>query len=237
MSQQQYALEKLQSIQSRINAAEDIAGRVKGSVRLIGASKKQTPELITAFAEAGLRNTGENYLQEGVQKRTQLAQLDLQWHFIGHVQSNKTKPIAEHFGWVHGVDRAKIARRLASQNPKPEPIKLLIQINLDNEDSKSGASVNDAPALANEICQLLQTNSEGGGAELRGFMAIPAANNDLNQQRATFAKARKLMLQTNQRYGLGLTELSMGMSGDLEAAIAEGATMVRIGTDLFGARK
>lgn len=238
MSQQQYAQEKLQSIQARIRAAERDFGRETGSVTLIGASKKQTSELISAFANAGLRNAGENYLQEGIDKRSTLTDLELTWHFIGHIQSNKTKLIAEHFDWVHGVDRLKIANRLATQNPKTQPIQLLIQINLDNEDNKSGVSPEQAPELADQVHQLSNSSGiESGGAHIRGFMAIPQATQQFSEQRATFAKAQELLALTNQRYGLSLTELSMGMSGDLEAAIAEGATMVRIGTSLFGARK
>lgn len=237
MSQQQYAAKKLQAIQARIRAAEAEFGRVTDSVTLVGASKKQDPELIHAFANAGLSNVGENYLQEGVEKCTALSELGLIWHFIGHVQSNKTKPIAENFDWVHGVDRLKIAQRLANQNTKPAAIKLLIQVNLDDEGSKSGVSADQAAELANQIAQLSATTTNSGGAEIKGFMAIPKARSEMSEQRATFAKAQALLALTNQRYGLGLTELSMGMSGDLEAAIAEGATMVRIGTDLFGARK
>ncbi len=251
MSQQQYAQEKLELIQSRIVAAERNAGRVTGSVTLIGASKKQSTDLITAFASAGLQNVGENYLQEGIAKRQDILALgqseespsagefdSLTWHFIGHIQSNKTKPIAQHFSWVHGVDRVKVARRLAEQNPRATAINILIQLNLDAESSKSGVDLKNASQLADEVAQLLETlNLEHGGAQLRGFMAIPMARDSFDEQRATFARAQELLTLTNQRYGLKLNELSMGMSGDLEAAIYEGATMVRIGTDLFGARR
>ncbi len=238
MSQQQYAQEKLQFIQARISEAEQKHNRATDSVTLVGASKRQEIELIKAFANAGLCHTGENYLQEGIDKRSALTELKLTWHFIGHIQSNKTKSIAEHFDWVHGVDRLKIAQRLAAQNPRSTPIKLLIQINLDNEDSKSGVSVEKAPELADQIQQLNHCSQiTRGGVSLKGLMAIPKAKDHIDEQRATFAKAQELLALTNQRYGLSLTELSMGMSGDLEAAIAEGATIVRIGTDLFGARK
>ncbi len=244
MSQQQYAQQKLQAVSARIAKAEQAIGRAPGSVTLIGASKKQSPERLAAFVQAGLSDLGENYLQEAISKQSELTSLTPTWHFIGQIQSNKTKAIAQHFTWVHGIDRLKIARRIAQQNSHTQPIKLLIQLNLDGENSKGGVSVEQAPALADEIAQCLQhlspdnaLDSSYSGAELRGFMAIPMARADQAQQRATFARAQETLTLSNQRYDLGLNQLSMGMSGDLEAAIAEGATMVRIGTDLFGARE
>lgn len=229
MSQQQNNLEKLNAVKKRIASAEQLAGRSAESVRLIGASKQQTADLITRYVESGLTDIGENYLQEAISKYNEINEPDLNWHFIGQIQSNKTKLIAQYFSWVHGVDRLKIAQRLASQNPHKKPIHILLQLNLDNETSKGGVSLNDAPALADQIANL-------DGVSMAGFMAIPKARKHADEQRAVFAQAYELLQQTNQQYGLQLQELSMGMSGDLEAAIAEGSTMVRIGTDLFGAR-
>lgn len=228
MSQQLKVQEKLEAIRSRIRLAEIQAGRPANSVTLIGASKKQTSDLIALFNEAGLRHCGENYLQEAIEKQAALNSHDIEWHFIGQIQSNKTKLIAEHFTWVHGIDRLKIASRLASQSAKP--IKLLIQINPDEETSKGGVPLSEGAELADQIAQL-------DNVEIRGFMTIPQAEKNPDRQKSTFAKVHELLVQTNQRYSLDLNQLSMGMSGDLEAAVSEGATMVRIGTDLFGARK
>jgi len=229
MTNLEYAAKRLNKIRNRIQAAEQASGRVIGSVKLIGASKRQTPELIEPFYRCGLRSIGENYLQEALNKRAALADLNLEWHFIGQIQSNKTKSIAENFSWVHGVDRLKIAQRIAKQNPNRQPIQLLLQVNVDAEDSKGGVSIEQAGALSNQITEL-------EGINLRGFMLIPEARKRESEQRKVFANAYELLAQTNQRYGLSMDSLSMGMSGDFEAAIAEGSTMVRIGTDLFGAR-
>jgi len=147
----------------------------------------------------------------------------------GSIQSNKTKQIAQHFNWVHGIDRFKIAQRLANQNPHPHAIKALIQINPDHELSKAGVSLAEAAELADAIAQIDKL-------ELHGFMMIPMPRDKQSEQRRVFAKAKELLETTNQQYGLNLKHLSMGMSGDLESAIAEGSTMIRIGTDLFGAR-
>ena len=234
MSQPQYAQEKLLAMQERIKQAVLAANRDPGCVRLIGASKQQTPELISEYLKLGLCSLGENYLQEATTKIDALSPFKPSWHFIGQIQSNKTKVIAQHFQWIHGVDRLKIAKRLAAQNPQEQCLKLLIQLNLDDEQSKAGVSLEEAPALADEIAQHI---AEDGKAELRGFMAIPKARDSKTDQAVIFAKARELLATTNQRYGLQMDQLSMGMSGDLEAAIQEGSTMVRIGTDLFGARK
>ena len=234
MSQQQYALEKLQAVTERLERAMQATNRSDACVRLIGASKQKPAELIANYIKHGLVNLGENYLQEGLGKIESLASLNPTWHFIGHIQSNKTKLIANNFDWVHGVDRLKIAKRLATQNSTEGTLKILIQLNLDNEDTKGGVIASKAPEIANEIAQYYASQA---GAELKGFMAIPKARQSHSEQRATFARARELLVLTNQQYGLELDELSMGMSGDLEAAVAEGSTMVRIGTDLFGARK
>jgi pyridoxal phosphate enzyme (YggS family) len=229
MSNSDYAKQKLTTVLARIASACEANLRQLDSVRLVGASKKQSAELIQQFADSGLHDFGENYLQEAIDKQCQLPDLRTNWHFIGQIQSNKTKLIAQHFDWVHGIDRLKIAQRLATQHGRQAPIKLLIQLNADDEDSKGGVALSDAAELAQEIANL-------EGASLRGFMMIPMAREQQDQQRAVFAQARELLEHCNQQYGLNLDQLSMGMSGDLESAIAEGSTMVRIGTDLFGAR-
>ena len=229
MSNLEFAKQRLATVKQRIQSACSAAGREKTEVTLIGASKKKDAKLLQSFRKAGLNHIGENYLQEAISKQETLHNEQFNWHFIGAIQSNKTKLIAQHFDWVHGVDRVKIALRLAQQNQKTKPIKTLIQINPDQEQSKAGVTLEKASELADSISQIDKL-------ELHGFMMIPMAKETETEQRKTFAKARKTLETTNQRYGLRLTHLSMGMSTDLEAAIAEGSTMVRIGTDLFGAR-
>lgn len=229
MSNCQFASQQLAKVLSRIQKACDAAGRAASEVRLVGACKKQPPELVGAFLDHGLRDLGENYVQEALDKQATLTSDALEWHFIGHLQSNKTKLVAQHFDWVHGVDRLKIATRLAEQRQHKQALKILLQINADQEQSKSGVTPNDAPSLCAQIAEL-------PGVKLMGFMLIPMAREAQSEQQAVFAKAKTLLDATNQRYGLVMQQLSMGMSGDLEAAIAEGSTMVRIGTDLFGAR-
>lgn len=230
MSNRDYASTQLAKVLTRIQNACAAAGRDSNSVRLIGASKRQAPELIHAFAEAGLTDVGENYLQEAQEKQSQLGNTALEWHYIGQIQSNKCKPIAEHFSWVHGVDRLKVAQRLHQHTPTERaPLKVLVQINIDDEQSKAGVSVQQAPDLCAKISELDKLT-------LCGLMLIPAPQPDPERQRATFTQARDLLNHINQRHGLNLTELSMGMSNDLEQAVMAGSTMVRIGTDLFGAR-
>ncbi|MFT5574467.1 MAG: pyridoxal phosphate enzyme (YggS family) [Cryomorphaceae bacterium] len=229
MSNLDYAAKQLNKIRNRINDAAQAVGRDADSIRLIGASKVQPPELIADFATKGLRDIGENYLQEAIDKKAQLSRQDLQWHFIGHIQSNKTKLIAQNFDWVHGVDRLKIAARLGQHSLPAEPVNILVQINLDAEQSKSGVVPSEVAELCDQISQL-------SNVSLRGFMTIPKPRKDFDAQKAAFQTAQELMLSTNQRYGLSLDQLSMGMSNDLEAAIAAGSTMIRVGTALFGAR-
>ncbi len=229
MSNPDYASQKLSLVSARIARACENCNRSQNAVTLIGASKKQSPALISDFIDAGLTALGENYLQESIEKQAQLNERHADWHFIGQIQSNKTKPIAQHFTWVHGVDRLKVAARLAQQHQHAEPINLLIQLNPDEEHSKAGVAIKEAAQLADQIAAL-------DGANLRGFMMIPKARDSFSEQRRVFAQANELLQQTNQRYGLHLDQLSMGMSGDLEAAIHEGSTMVRVGTDLFGPR-
>jgi pyridoxal phosphate enzyme (YggS family) len=219
----------LKQVQKRISAAEQEFSREAGSVLLLAVSKTKPSEDLLAAYHAGQRAFGENYLQEAIDKMEQLADLDIEWHFIGPIQSNKTRPIAEHFDWVHSVDRHKIAQRLNDQRPEHlPPLNICIQVNTSGESSKSGCTPEEARALVEKISSLPRLR-------LRGFMTIPAAIEDPRQQRVPFHQLGQLRDQLNQS-GFSLDTLSMGMSGDMEAAIAEGATIVRIGTDIFGAR-
>jgi len=213
-------------VSSRIHAATLAANRAENSVHLLAVSKtKPAQDLREAYA-AGLRDFGENYLQEALGKQLELADLPLIWHFIGPIQSNKTRAIAEHFDWVHSVDRLKIAQRLSEQRPADlPPLNICIQVNVSGEASKSGCTPADLPALANAINALPRL-------KLRGLMAIPEPTEDRAAQDAAFAAVQSLQASLN----LPLDTLSMGMSHDLESAIAQGATWVRIGTALFGAR-
>ncbi|WP_273810129.1 MULTISPECIES: YggS family pyridoxal phosphate-dependent enzyme [unclassified Pseudomonas] len=214
------------TVLERIAAASRTAGRDPATVGLLAVSKTKPAAALREAAAAGLRDFGENYLQEALDKQPALADLPLVWHFIGPIQSNKTRAIACHFDWVHSVDRLKIAQRLAEQRP-PErgPLNICLQVNVSGEASKSGCHPDDLPALAAAVSQL-------PNLRLRGLMAIPEPTEDPASQRAAFARLRTL----NEALNLDLDTLSMGMSQDLEAAIAEGATWVRVGTALFGAR-
>jgi len=219
----------LQSVRSRIAAACAQTGRDAATVTLLAVSKNQPAGAVRAAHAAGQRAFGENYVQEGVDKIAALADLpDLEWHCIGPLQSNKTRLVAEHFDWAHGVDRLKIAERLSAQRPagKP-PLNVCIQVNIDGGSSKSGVAPADAPALAQAVHGL-------PGLRLRGIMTLPDLAPEL-EMRAQHARARQLFDALRQA-GLPLDTLSMGMSADLEAAIAEGATLVRVGTAIFGAR-
>jgi pyridoxal phosphate enzyme (YggS family) len=218
--------ENISTLAERIHTAAKAAQRDPASVGLLAVSKtKPASELREAYA-AGLRDFGENYLQEALGKQTELSDLPLIWHFIGPIQSNKTRAIAENFAWVHSVDRLKIAQRLSEQRPADlPPLNICIQVNVSGEASKSGCTPEDLPALAQAISALPHLR-------LRGLMAIPEPTEDSDEQNAAFAAVRTLQDQLN----LPLDTLSMGMSHDLEAAIAQGATWVRIGTALFGAR-
>lgn len=227
--------DQLAKVTARIHQAATAAGRNPQTVQLIAVSKTQPVQALAEAYAWGQRAFGENYLQEALDKQIQLATREgiesdsLEWHFIGPIQSNKTRPIAEHFAWVHSVDRLKIAQRLSDQRP-PElpPLNICVQVNIDDEMTKSGVSLAQLPALVAAISQLPRL-------QLRGLMAIPAATNNPTQQRAAFAKLRVARDDLNVQ-GYNLDCLSMGMSGDMEAAIAEGATFVRVGTDIFGAR-
>jgi len=218
--------ENISTLAERIRQAAQVAQRDPSSVRLLAVSKtKPASDLREAYA-AGLRDFGENYLQEALGKQAELSDLPLIWHFIGPIQSNKTRAIAENFAWVHSVDRLKIAQRLSEQRPAElPPLNICIQVNVSGEASKSGCTPEDLPALAHAISAL-------PNLRLRGLMAIPEPTEDSDEQNAAFAAVRDLQHNLN----LPLDTLSMGMSHDLEAAIAQGATWVRIGTALFGAR-
>jgi pyridoxal phosphate enzyme (YggS family) len=220
----------LTSVRERIAAACAQAARPADSVRLVAVSKTFPAEAIEAAAAAGQRDFGENYLQEALPKLEHCAGRGLVWHFIGPIQSNKTRPIAEHFDWVHTVEREKIARRLSEQRPAHlPPLHVCIEVNVSGEASKSGVTPQEAPALARAVAALPRL-------KLRGLMAIPEPGDDAGLQRQRFASLRALRDQLNAE-GLALDTLSMGMSADLEAAIAEGATIVRVGTAIFGERQ
>jgi pyridoxal phosphate enzyme (YggS family) len=223
------AAARLQNIRQRIENACAAAGRKAVEVALLAVSKRQGADKIAALNELGITAFGENQLQEALDKQQQLESLALQWHFIGAIQSNKTRAIANHFQWVQSVDRPRILRRLANQRP-PElpPLNILLQVNIDREPQKAGAD----PA---EIPQLAALAGELDNVRLRGLMAIPKLTPDRDQQRDSFQRVR-LIYEELLGAGHDLDTLSMGMSADLEAAIEAGSTMVRIGTDLFGPR-
>ncbi len=219
----------LESVKRRIVVATAAAGRPADSVRLLAVSKTHPAAALREAHAAGQTAFGESYVQEAVEKVAALADLSLEWHFIGPLQSNKTRPVAEHFAWVHSVDRLKIAERLAAQRPVGlPPLQVCLQVNVSGEASKSGATLEEAPALAKAVAAL-------PGLTLRGLMTIPRPTDDPAEQRAQFRLLRELFEKLRGE-GLPLDTLSMGMSHDLEAAIAEGATLVRVGTALFGER-
>jgi len=219
----------LQAVRQRIESATRAAGRLPQSVRLLAVSKMFPPEVVREAAQAGLRDFGENYVQEGVEKIRELSALGLTWHFIGPIQSNKTRLIAERFAWVHVVEREKIAARLAAARPSGMPaLNVCLQVNLGAEASKGGVTPAELPALAAAVARLPRL-------KLRGLMCLPPEESEPARQRAWFAQLRALRDELNGD-GAGLDTLSMGMSGDFEAAIEEGATVVRVGTALFGLR-
>ncbi len=219
----------LQAIHQRIADAAARSGRPAGAVSLLAVSKTVTADAVRALAAAGQRDFGESYVQEALQKMAGLADLPLVWHFIGPVQRNKTTAIAMHFDWVHSVDRLLIAERLSAARPEQRGVlNVCLQVNVSGEAGKSGVAPDDAAALAAQVARLPRLR-------LRGLMAIPRATSDRATQHAQFAALRHCMEAMN-RNGAGLDTLSMGMSGDLEAAVEEGATIVRVGSALFGAR-
>jgi len=225
----QNSLEQLRKVRNRIEAATQAAKRNVDSVTLLAVSKAQPANSIRVVAEAGVRDIGESYLQEALGKIEELKDLSLTWHFIGRVQANKTRVIAAHFDWVHGVDRLKIAERLSEQRSfHAPPLNVCLQVNIGGEDSKGGVNPSELPPLVAAVGALPRL-------KLRGLMCIPPDEDDPARQRMWFAAMRRALEEVNAA-GAGLDTLSMGMSGDFEAAILEGATIVRIGTALFGER-
>ena len=222
----------LQAVHERITKAARVAGRDPGAVRLLAVSKTFPPDAVAAAHAAGQRAFGENYVQEALDKIESLRALrgDLEWHFIGPIQSNKTRAVAEHFDWVQSVDRLKIAQRLSEQRPSAlPPLNVLLQVNISGEASKSGVGPGEVEGHAREVARLPRLR-------LRGLMAIPEPDSDPVRQRAPLAAMRRLYERLRAN-GLALDTLSMGMSADLEAAVLEGSTMVRIGTAIFGERE
>lgn len=219
----------LEAVRTRIADACRAAGRDPAGVTLLAVSKKHSAEAVRALAGQGQRDFGESYVNEAVDKIRALADLELCWHFIGPLQSNKTREVAEHFDWVHSVDRPRVARRLSEQRPAERgPLDVCIQINIDREPDKSGADPDEARALAKLVHTL-------PGLRLRGLMAIPRADAE-DRNRAAFHNLA--MTLSHWRHTMpGLDTLSMGMSGDYDVAIEEGATLIRLGTALFGARE
>jgi pyridoxal phosphate enzyme (YggS family) len=219
----------LQAVRARIAAACLAAGRPADAVQLLAVSKTWPAASVREALAAGQRAFGENYVQEGVAKAAEMAGAGLEWHFIGPLQSNKTRLVAENFAWTHSVERLRIAERLAAQRPaRLAPLQVCIQVNVSGEASKSGCAPDEAAILARAVAAL-------PGLRLRGLMAIPEPTDDVALLRSRFALLRQLRDRINAD-GLPLDTLSMGMSEDLEAAIMEGATMVRVGTAIFGQR-
>lgn len=223
----------LQAVRERLAAAARQAGRAPDDVVLLAVSKTFGADAVIEAADAGQHRFGENYLQEALDKmtavRTLRPELLLEWHFIGPIQSNKTRPVAEHFDWVHSVDREKIAQRLSDQRPAHlPPLNICLQINISGEASKSGMTPDEALELAPRVATLPRL-------KLRGLMAIPEPEEDFERQRAPL-RALRLLMERLRAQGLALDTLSMGMSADLDAAVMEGATIVRIGTAIFGQR-
>lgn len=221
--------ENLALIRNLLATAATEANRDLDSIRLLAVSKKQPLEKVVEAAAAGQREFGENFVQEGLDKMQAASNADLTWHLIGHLQSNKTRVVAEYFDWVHTIDKLKTAKRLSQQRPAHlSPLNICLQVNIDDEPGKSGVSVDAVRPLAVACAEL-------PGIRLRGLMCLPAIREDFAAQREPFARLRRIQ-EDLQSGGLSLDTLSMGMSGDFRAAIFEGATIVRIGTALFGER-
>jgi PLP dependent protein len=219
----------LMQIQHNISKICQKYHRDPEKIQLLAVSKTKSAAQIRQAYIAGQTIFGENYLQESIDKIYELRDLEIEWHFIGTIQSNKTRELAQHFSWVHSVDRLKIAHRLSQQRPQSlPPLNICLQVNISNENSKSGFSAEEVIAVANEVSALKNLN-------LRGLMVIPAKANSLSEQRKIFSRTHSLFNVLNKKHPQFDT-LSMGMSGDMEAAIAEGSTMLRIGTAIFGAR-
>lgn len=221
--------ENLHTLQQQIARYCQQYQRLPSAVRLLAVSKTKPVEDIRAAFDAGQDCFAENYLQEALQKIQSLQDLPIEWHYIGAIQSNKTRELAAHFDWVHSVDRLKIAHRLSEQRPDSMgDLNICVQVNISHEASKSGATLEQLDTLVDEIIQLPRLR-------LRGLMAIPAQADTLEAQRAIFAQMRQILQRLQQRHP-SLDTLSMGMSNDIEAAIAEGSTLLRVGTAIFGAR-
>jgi len=219
----------LQAVRARIVKAASDAGRSPEEVELLAVSKTWPVGCVIAAAQAGQRAFGENYVQEGVDKALATVDLDLAWHFIGPLQSNKTRLVAEHFAWVHSLERLKIAERLSAQRPvELPPLQVCVQVNVSGEASKSGCMPGETVALCQAVAALPRLT-------LRGLMTIPEPADDFAAQRAPFRRLREIFEQVRAA-GIPLDTLSMGMSHELEAAVTEGATIVRIGTAIFGER-
>ena len=222
--------ENFRKIQDLLAQAAADAGRSREEIRLLAVSKEKPVECVLEAASAGQRDFGENFVQEGLKKMDEAGRDDLIWHFIGHLQANKTKPVAERFHWVHTVDRLKIAERLSRQRPiYANDLNICIQVNIDEEAAKAGVPAAEVPQLAQAVSALR-------GLRLRGLMCIPAVRQGFVEQRKPFAKMRMLS-ESLRESGISTDTLSMGMTADYAAAIHEGATIVRIGTALFGARE
>ena len=219
--------ENLAQVRHRLHKAEQLAGRPEGSAHLLAVSKTWPAAALAEAYQDGQREFGENYVQEALAKQDELQGYEIVWHFIGPIQSNKTRPLAERFDWVHTVDRPKIAQRLSEQRPAHlAPLNVCIQVNVSDEPSKAGVRLEELAALAEAVTQLPRLR-------LRGLMAIPAPSANLDAQRLSFRMLREAL----EGLGIaGMDTLSMGMSGDLESAVMEGATLVRVGSAIFGER-
>jgi pyridoxal phosphate enzyme (YggS family) len=229
MTSQTTILDNLQTVQAQIATLERRHGRAEGSVRLLAVSKTKPFQMVQLAAQSGQRAFGENYIEEGIDKQTQLADPSLEWHFIGNIQSNKTRLVARHYQWVQSVDRQKIVNRLSAQRPEElPPLNVCIQLNIDAETTKAGCQPAEIDALSEAIAEAPQL-------VLRGLMAIPAPRHTLDEQREVFARLHDIYRAMQQQHAR-VDTLSTGMSADMEAAIAEGSTMVRIGTAIFGQR-
>ncbi|MEB8431610.1 YggS family pyridoxal phosphate-dependent enzyme [Cocleimonas sp. KMM 6892] len=223
--------DNLQTIGAKLKKYSLQYNRAENSVKLLAVSKKHDSTKIREAYECGQRAFGENYVQELWDKYQELSDLDIEWHFIGPLQSNKTKKIAEIADWVHTIDRLKIAQRLNDQRPENlDPLSVCIQLNISGEESKSGLSIDEVTNVAKEIIKLPHLT-------LRGLMVIPAPEDDFDKQLDVFAKVSAIKEALSLELGIELDTLSMGMSNDIEAAIAGGSTMVRIGTAIFGQRE
>jgi pyridoxal phosphate enzyme (YggS family) len=219
----------LANVRARIETAARLAGRSAGTITLLAVSKQHDVAAVRAVAGLGQRDFGENYAQEAVPKIAALDDLRLTWHYIGQLQANKTRTVAERFAWVHTLDRERTARRLSEQRPHhAPPLQVLLQVRLDAAPQKGGAAPDGLPALAQAVSELPRL-------QLRGLMCLPEPGAGYESQRLRFRRLRELRDELNAR-GYGLDTLSMGMSDDLEAAVAEGSTIVRVGTAIFGRR-